>query len=226
MPAFNDPDFSDQIGLFDPSTFDETVTLIGCGGIGASLLPTLVTMGVKKFILFDPDIVEPRNVASQLIYMREDVYQKPKVEICRDVIEGYYPDAEVEVHQRFFTADDSIDSAVVIGAVDSMAARQEIWQAVANSDASLYLDGRIGGEHFSLFAVDPLDGDWYKDKCLFDDSAVAPLPCAERAIIYTATVLGGIICRHLKEWHQGVQLPDAIHMSLKDLSMEKVAYKR
>ena len=55
------PDYSDQTGFFNPAMVSETVTIIGCGGIGASVLPTLVTMGFTQFILFDPDFVEPRD---------------------------------------------------------------------------------------------------------------------------------------------------------------------
>jgi hypothetical protein len=205
-PTYGTADFSDQTDIFDPASFSETVTLIGCGGIGASLLPTLVTMGIKKITLYDPDYVEQRNLASQLLYRPADLY-KPKVEVCRDYILSYCPEAEVEINERLFTEQDTPDSAVVIGAVDSMLARKVIWQTVSGSDVQLYLDGRIGGEHMQLFAVDPLDGDWYEEGWLFDDEQGYTPPCSSRAIVYPAVVLGALMCRHLAYWHKGEVLP-------------------
>jgi hypothetical protein len=215
-------DFSDQTALFDPRSFSETVTIIGCGGIGASLIPTLVTMGVKHIELFDPDFVESRNIASQVLYRPADLY-RPKVEVCREYILDYCPDAGVTAHRRFFTEADVLDSAVVIGAVDSMAARTTIWRAIeGNSDIQLYLDGRIGGEHMTLFAVDPLDGDWYPKRWLFSDEQAAQLECTRRAIVYPAVVLGAIMCRHLAYWHRGEALPQVTDFSLSSLFLQRI----
>lgn len=221
----NVADFSDQIGIFDPSTFAETVVLIGLGGIGASLLPTLVTMGVKKYVLFDPDYVEPRNIASQVVYKPADLYRS-KAEVCQEYILAYRPEAEVEIHQRLFTADDAITGSVVIGGVDTMSARKDIWSAVALSDCQLYLDGRIGGEHMSLFAVDPLDGDWYENDWLFSDEEASPLPCTERAIVFPAVALGAFMCSHLAKWHKGEELPNWVDLSFGDLFFQEVCCKK
>lgn len=215
-------DYSDQTGIFDPQSFNETVTIIGCGGIGASLLPTLVTMGIKRIQLFDPDFVEPRNIASQTLYRPADLY-RPKMEVCEEFILSHCPGAEITTHQRLFTEQDTLNSAVVIGAVDSMAARKMIWQAInGNMDVQLYLDGRIGGEHMTLFAVDPLDGDWYPKRWLFDDNQAAPLECTRRAITYTAVTLGAIICRHLTYWHKGETLPQVTDFSMSSLFLQKI----
>lgn len=41
-----------------------------------------ITMGIRRFVLWDPDQVEPRNVASQLLFRPRDLY-RPKVEVAR-----------------------------------------------------------------------------------------------------------------------------------------------
>jgi hypothetical protein len=214
-------DFSDQSGIFDPKTFSETVTVIGCGGIGASLLPTLVTMGVKKIVLFDDDLVEPRNIASQLLYRPSDLY-KSKVDVCADYLREYGA-TDVEAHKRFYSTDDTPQPGVVIGAVDSMKARQEIWGTIdGNPDVQLYLDGRIGGESLALYAVDPLEGDWYGERHLYNDDKAMPLPCTERAIVYPATILGGLMCRHLAHFHSGEQPAKIVNFTTSDLFFQEV----
>lgn len=214
-------DFSDQAEIFDPSSFDEPVTIIGCGGIGSSTIPTLASMGIKKFVLYDDDVVEPRNVASQLIYRPRDI-GRFKADVCKEYIEEYNSIADVEVRKRKFTANDEIDTSVVISAVDSMTARKEIWQAVKENKytVQLLLDGRIGGQHSSLFAVDPLQSDWYEKNWLFSNEEASPLPCSRRAIIYPPVSLGAIMCRHLAHWHGKNKFPpNRVEFSMGDLTL-------
>lgn len=210
-------DFSDQTGIFDPDSFAETVTLIGCGGIGASVLPTLVTMGIRRFVLWDPDQVEPRNVASQLLYKPRDLY-RPKVEVCREYLLDYGA-TKVEIHRELLTEDDPIEG-VVVGGVDSMAARRVIWAAIQNNEAAvqMYFDGRIGGEHLSLFAVEPFDGEWYEKRWLFDDSKAAPLPCTERAIAYPAIALGVALASNFARLSKGQPMPKRFEWNLSNLT--------
>lgn len=212
-------DFTDQLELFDPESFEETVHVIGLGGIGASLLPILVTMGVRKFVLWDRDLVEPRNIASQLLYKPNDLY-RPKVEVCEEYLREYgRPDIEITVMPRFFTEADIVEGVVISG-VDTMAARQAIWTAIKNpeSDVQFYLDGRIGGLHLTLLSVEPDDPAWYEKRCLFNDTKAAELPCTGgRAIAYVAVVLGGFIASSLANWHGGTMPPKRLECNLGDL---------
>jgi len=208
-------DFSDQTGIFDPNSCAESVTIIGCGGIGGSILPTIVTMGFQRFVLYDDDLVEPRNMASTLIFTDEHLYQ-PKVEVVRDYLLAHGAE-EVVIHREKFTAATEIDSSVVISGVDTMAARQEIWQAVAVSDAvDIYLDGRIGGLNWHLLLVNPLDGEWYENKHLFGDDKAAEDLCAVRAIVYPAVALGAQMAAQLAKWSRHVMIPKQLRGNMED----------
>lgn len=200
----NAPDWADQTGWFDPNKITTPVTVIGCGGIGSNVAFELITMGFKSFVLYDDDVVEPRNLASQKAFRHRDLY-RPKVEALAEVLIEYGA-VEVLVRQRLFTDEDIIEGAIVIGAVDSMVSRKIIWKAVTNSpDVELYLDGRLGGQTAQIFAIEPLDGDWYEADWLFDDSeATTGITCTMRAIVYPATVMAGIMCRHLSRWSRGL----------------------
>ncbi|MDB5162181.1 MAG: adenylyltransferase [Candidatus Saccharibacteria bacterium] len=197
-----EPDYSDQTGFFNPDGFADTLTVIGCGGIGASILPTLVTMGFSRYVLWDDDGVEPRNIASNLIFAPGDLYRPKKVEVVKEYLLRYGA-TDVQIFPRRFTAKDHLDAGIVISGVDTMAARKEIWKAVKKSDVSLYLDGRIGGEHFTLLSVEPFDGDWYEKEWLFDDAAAADLPCTLRAVVYPAVALGAEMAALLAGWSRG-----------------------
>jgi len=210
-------DYADQTAMFDPGSFAETVTLIGLGGIGSATVASLVNVGFQRFELWDDDTIEPRNLASQGVYHSGHLYQS-KAEVCREYLLRYGA-VDVEIHQERLTAETPVDSSVVISGVDSMNARKEIWKAVKRSlSVQIYLDGRIGGTHYTLLAVDPLDSEWYEKKWLFDSNEVAPLPYGERAIAHTARALSADIAAHLVNWHGsgGEMPPRRIDRNMKD----------
>jgi molybdopterin/thiamine biosynthesis adenylyltransferase len=54
---------------------DATVILLGIGGIGSHIADHLVRLGVKRFILVDPDRVEESNLNRQILYSASDMGQ-------------------------------------------------------------------------------------------------------------------------------------------------------
>lgn len=199
-------DFSRQTDLFNPARFAETVTVIGCGSIGASVLPVLVTMGVTRFELFDPDSTEPHNTPASLAFRPDDAY-RPKVEVLEGFLRAYGA-TDVTTHARNFTNTDVPAGSVVISGVDSMTARQEIWEGIQVApEVQLYLDGRIGGEGWHLLAVRPEDAEWYEKRWLFGDERVETLPCAARNVAYVPAALAGEIAAYLARFSRDEDLP-------------------
>ena len=224
-------DFTDQAGFFDRDSYAGTVTIIGLGGIGASIIPTLVTMGFEDFEIWDPDVVEPRNIASQLLYRPCDLFRF-KAEVCKEYLLAYGA-KNVRIVKEFFTTDSPLKGGIVISGVDTMAARKVIWEAIkahqekceTNLDLSpvdFYLDGRIGGLQMSLFGVEPFDGDWYERKWLFSDEEAAELPCGQRAIVFPAVALGAIMASYLMNYLQGEMPPKRVDFHLGTLFFQTV----
>jgi len=209
-------DYSDQTGIFDPSKTKEVVTVIGAGGIGASVLPTILTMGFTRFRLYDSDRIEPRNVTTNLVYRAKDLY-----EIKVERLKEYLLDngaTEVEIVQELYTGQEPL-SGLVISGVDKMSARKEIWQHVVDSDVFLYMDGRIGGEHATLLTVEPFNApqaEWYETHWLFDDEQAAPLPCTKRTVVYPAVALGCFMAAYLARWSRGEQMPAQTDINFAD----------
>ncbi|QQR52428.1 ThiF family adenylyltransferase [bacterium] len=196
-------DFSQQTGWFDPNKYVGGVTIIGAGGIGCNVAFELLTMGVKDITLYDHDDVEPHNLASQKAYRLVDL-GKPKVRALARLLLEYGADT-VTVYQRRFTGDDVITTPLVIGAVDSMASRQLIWDAITNSpNVQFYLDGRLNKQTAQICAVEPFDPDWYTKTWLFpDEMAPTDATCTMRTVVFPATAMAAIMCRHISRWFLG-----------------------
>ena len=73
---------------------NHTVAVVGCGGIGFWVAKLLCMSGVKKFYLFDPDIIEEHNlnridVPQRFVGMNKAEVTKTVMTILRDDITVY-----------------------------------------------------------------------------------------------------------------------------------------
>lgn len=204
-----------QTGFFNPEQFTAAVELLGFGGIGGCILPTLATMGLDEFVIWDPDLVEQPNTATTLVFTDEHLY-RPKVDVGKEYLLAHGV-TKVTTHQERFTRDSRTCAPIVISAVDSMEARQEIWESVkASSTVHIYVDCRIGGEFWEVLIVDPLNPGWYEEGFLFDDSEAAELPCTQRAVVYPAVALGANLAALLARWSRGDAVPEHIMQYMGD----------
>lgn len=200
-------DYSDQTGFFNPAQVSTPITMIGCGGIGASVLPTLITLGFKDFVLYDGDSVEPRNVTTNLIFRPQDI-SRSKVGRVEEYLKEYGgSNVAVTAHNEHYTGQEPL-SGIVISGVDSMAARHAIWEhmSAGQEEVVFYLDGRIGGPVMTLLSFQPFDpdqADRYETHHLGSDEDVAPLPCTQRTIVHPAVTLGPFMAEYLSRWSRG-----------------------
>lgn len=79
---------------------DKTILIIGLGGVGGTALCALYRSGFKNFILVDHDVVDPSNLNRQIMYNTSDI-GKAKVNVCKEKIEAFSSDINVETHQLF-----------------------------------------------------------------------------------------------------------------------------
>lgn len=70
------------------------VMFIGCGSLGSAVLQDLVTSGIGKFILVDPDVVTEENVLRHTASLK-DLY-RPKVKVLEEAILARNPLCSVE----------------------------------------------------------------------------------------------------------------------------------
>ncbi len=211
-------DFTRQSDVCDPMlTAAAHVDLVGAGGIGSTTGLLLTKLGVANIRVFDFDKVEPVNLASQLFRL-SDVGQFKAV-ACRDVWTAF-SDGNVEaVPQRGEVQD---LRGIVILAVDSMAARAQLWEQVQRRPLVDWLiDGRMGLESGSIFSLRPgsfAERRWY-EASLYDDADVLQLPCTGRSVIYNTAWIASLICRQVKRMLMRQPVERRIDFDLDRLSL-------
>ncbi len=116
--------------LLNPETAEAvTVTVAGLGSGGTPVLRYLAMCGIRRWHLFDPDVLESVNLVKHPARRAE--LGRPKVEIARDWLLDRNPASTVAVAQRDVIKDPGFEKAVaesdlVICAVDSNGAREYV----------------------------------------------------------------------------------------------------
>lgn len=79
------------------------VLVVGAGGLGSTVIPTLAGAGVGTIGIVDDDVVETSNLHRQLVHGTADVGRR-KVDSAADRVEELAPDATVVRHPERLTA--------------------------------------------------------------------------------------------------------------------------
>jgi len=143
--------------LFDVGLLREaTVLIAGCGSGGGHVALQLAMAGVRKFSLFDTDVLEPENVIRHVCGRR--YLGQLKVDALADVLLDRNPEIEVARHNvDLMTCADLTmhvrDSSVVVVATDNEPTRYRLNQVCVEAKIA-FVVGRvftrgIGGEVFS-----------------------------------------------------------------------------
>lgn len=85
------------------------VGIVGCGGIGSSVTYLLAGMGVKRFRLVDPDVVEQGNLSRQVLYTLKDI-GCPKVETLARALRSRFKGFEAIEHCSDALSPDALTS--------------------------------------------------------------------------------------------------------------------
>lgn len=225
-----------QLGIISPRELEQAeVTLIGAGGIGSPTALALAKMGIPKLTVYDPDTIEEHNLPNQMYpvaipelqgfkdsnigYQYVSTIGMSKVYVLRDVVEHY---GELRLRIEHGKYESQPLSGIVISGVDSMQARQVIWEGVKNHSefVDLYLDARMGAEVGVVYAVNPKDAEQskhYETNFLFDDAEALELPCTARSIIYNTLMIASLIARQVKAQLKGQYVPFEIVFDMANL---------
>lgn len=107
------------------------VAIVGLGGTGSILAQQLVHLGIRDFILVDPDIIECTNLNRVVGATPSDV-DKPKVDIAKRYINSFNANSQVRdivgdvVHVS--VASNLADADVIFGCTDSHGSRSMLQQ--------------------------------------------------------------------------------------------------
>lgn len=197
--------FRRQLDLLPLDKLGVPITVIGAGAVGSFTTLTLAKMGFTDLTVYDDDIVDSHNLSNQM-YRLEDL-GRLKVDALADLVRSFEGIEIRTVPTRFASGR---LSGVVIGAVDSMASRQVIWEAMRfDPSVGLFIDARMGGLVSIVRAVrptSPADVRRYEASLHADDDAIQE-PCTARAILFTVLALASTIARLVRAEVVGLELP-------------------
>lgn len=188
-----------QLALVAPEDLRDRIHVIGCGGIGSMASFAVAKLGCTHVSLYDHDTVSDHNLPSQL-FRREDVGQPKPVALAATLREFAAAEADA-VEERVGARD--LDGLVVV-AVDSMAARRDIWERSVRlrPRVKLLLDARMGAEVCRLYAIAPCDPDQIRfyESTLYADDEADPEPCTRRAVVYNTLAIGALVAVQVKKF--------------------------
>jgi len=206
-----------QQDLIEPDALDTPINVIGCGGIGSFVVLALAKMGCRALAAYDDDRVEPHNIPNQA-YRMGDV-GRLKVEALADVVREV---AGAPLRIRVERVRSQRLQGVVVTAVDTMAARREIWERGIRYRAAvpIYLDARMGAEVARILTVRPADPDDVRryEASLHPDEEALILPCTAQAIVYTGFSIAALVAGQIKKFLTGEPLKGEVILDHKTMT--------
>lgn len=218
-----------QTDIIDPELLDFPITVIGVGGIGSWVTLALAKMGCQNISIYDPDIVELHNTATQFYEASQD--DDFKVDALAENIHAY---SGVDLYkfghkyQRTPNLSGYEKGGVIICAVDSFTERQNIWGMLQNTfmrePGNLYIDARMAGELLRVFMAQSGDihsMETYSKGLDKKPDEIDHEPCTARAVVYTTFLSGGIIANIVKRYAKKEEIPTDVIMDMSNLSFYK-----
>lgn len=155
-------DLSKSYDFFQPEKNTGKIHIVGCGSVGSTVAEMLARNGLTKFVLWDFDVVEPKNLANQM-FRQADV-GRLKVEAVRDMILEINPDAVDDIKLESNGWDGQQLSGYVFLCVDNIELRRAIVEKhMDNPYIKAMFDFRTRLEDAQHYAADWSDYKMKKD---------------------------------------------------------------
>lgn len=197
-----------QWDIVKPSQLSFPIMVIGAGGVGSWVTLALAKMGCQDIAVVDNDVVEEKNVPSQ-IYTLEQV-GKPKVEALREIVEMFTA-VKISVSDRKFpdVSNYELLPEAVIVTVDSLQERRKIWVhffpegELIPDRLHAYIDVRMGGDLMKIFTINPKQlhlAQKYAKRLFNEEVKPDQQPCTARSIVYNTLFCGAIVADIVKHY--------------------------
>lgn len=175
------------------------VQVIGAGGVNSHFCLQGAKLGFNLTV-YDGDRVAEENVGSQLFGPAH--VGRPKVEVVQELCLTLAA-ARIAAVDAFVVGGEPLQG-IVVEAVDTMKAREEIWGCAIlprKERIDAYVSIRMGAESGTVIVVHPAqpeDQIFYETEALYSDERAAPLPCTGRATSYCASIAASLGVRAVK----------------------------
>lgn len=179
---------------------NSTVCIIGCGGLGGSIVELCARLGIGKLILVDGDMFDESNLNRQLL-STEDMIGRYKAECGRDRVKSINSGIEVIINNIFIDRNNIghiiEGSDCVIDALDNIEGRLVLQDACKKYMIPM-VHGAIGDMLIHVTAIMPGDDTLNKiysrefiksDKKEMGNPAVTPWLCAALEVSEAVKIL-------------------------------------
>jgi len=223
-------DYTKQMELIVPHEFKNRINVIGCGALGSWLAFFLLKMGFDNVHVYDYDVIEEHNLPNQ--NFEESQIGCFKVDAFANVYSRYFKDEGCErLHVHNEKIDDTSAAAlrgIVFACVDSMKARQEIYEnAFKYGPAELWVEGRLGLWGAYVYTLSKND-ERLTEKCknyektFYDDTEAETSACgiSQTALPAAVNCASNMIMQmirwndgDLELWKNEYQIPELYNMA-------------
>lgn len=203
-----------QRGYIPKERLNTKIFVAGAGMTGSWTILALAKMGLVNIEVADFDLVaaDGVNIPAQ-VYGPQDM-SRPKVKSLAKIVKRL---TGTDIKCKVARFDGAVeDGNVLVVAVDSLVARQEIFEMVKERDIVL-IDIRVGAEMLRLVAVSlPNEADHYKET-LFSPSGPYEAPCGFESIIHVSLIAAGLVVRQVQKYLNYEEIQRDIYFDLKHL---------
>lgn len=146
------------------------VFIVGCGGLGCTVIPLLAAAGVGHLVIADHDRVELSNLPRQHRYLEQDIGQF-KVDVMARFIEQHNQYVQCQVVKQIMTEQSLLplihDCQVIVDCTDNVAAKKAINRVAVQTKTPLVFGTALRFEG-QLTVFDSADTGCPCYACLFD----------------------------------------------------------
>lgn len=195
-------------GIRDAAWFSKLegldATVVGAGGIGSWLSIFLSRLGLRLTIWDDDDIEDTNRLgqAYSAIYIG-----KSKAQAIAAILADMSGTPLATSFKKRVTHDTGFVTPVTFSAVDNMLGRKDIfnkWKMLDNKQ--ILIDGRLGPDHFQVYAVLPGQEEKY-ERTLFDDVSLPNLPCTFKQTTHVAAAIASMMTTVFVNYLANMEVP-------------------
>jgi len=180
--------YTRQLDLINEKELNFPIHVIGAGGIGSWTTLLLAKMGCSNIKVYDDDVVQEHNIASQ--FFKESQLGMKKIEALHDNV---LEQTGIEIVPAPQSIEPQIEKGLIIIAVDSMEVRHQLNELFKDKDCYI-IDGRMGGLQLEIYCQPANE----YSSTLVAVGQASPDPCTARSICFNCAVIGGLIVNYVR----------------------------